>query len=363
MALFIGILGLPNVGKSTLFNALTQGNAEASNYPFCTVEPNLGQVEVPDLRLVRLNEVLSPLSCTPTHIQFVDIAGLVRGASRGEGLGNQFLAHIREADALIHVVRCFEGEQIAHVDGRIDPIEDIAVVETELMLADLDTGNQVLTRLEKILRSAPRGPEKAEFKVVSKIIEGLKENVPIRSLGLNLDEKRLIATSHFLTGKEVLYLANVGEEDLPEGGLWVEKLKAHLGDHRVLAVSAQIESEMVELPGEDREIFLEELGLDEMGLNRLVLEGYGLLHLITFYTVANQKLQAWQLEQGTAAPQAAGKIHSDMEAGIIRAEIVGYEDLMASKGMEKARSSGQLRTEGKEYVIEDGDVVQFLFKT
>jgi GTP-binding protein YchF len=306
--------------------------------------------------------MLAPESCTPTHIQFVDIAGLVRGASQGEGLGNKFLGHIREADALVHVVRCFEDEQVAHVDGRIDPVGDVEIVETELMLADLEAAETAKGQLEKTLRADPKGPERVKYDLTIRILEGLGEEVPVRSLGLNADEWRHIESYHFLTGKAVLYLANVGEEDLPGGGPAVQTLQDRFGADRVLAVSAQIESEMMELPEDDRVVFLEEMGLAEIGLDRLIAEGYKLLNLITFYTVANHKLRAWQLEKQTGAPRAAGKIHSDMETGFIRAEVVAYKDLMDSQGMDGVRGLGKLRTEGKDYLVQDGDVVQFLFK-
>ncbi|MDA0709264.1 MAG: redox-regulated ATPase YchF [bacterium] len=362
MAIFVGIIGLPNVGKSTLFNTLTRAQVEASNYPFCTVEPNVGMVEVPDTRLDRLNALLSPESCTPTHIRFVDIAGLVRGASRGEGLGNQFLGHIREADALVHVVRCFVDDGIVHVDGRVDPLADVETVQTELMLADLETAETAHSKLEKVARSDMRAVDKGALDLLARAVEGLRQGHFIRDLGFEGEAAEKILTYRFLTAKPTLYLANVSEDTLPTGGTDVERLRERFGCDRVLAVSGKIESELLDLTAEDRLMFLEDLGLSETGLNRLILAGYGLLNLVTFYTLAKSKLQAWQLVAGTGAQKAAGKIHSDMEKGFIRAEVAACEDLLDQGSYDKLRHLGKLRTEGRDYVVKDGDVIEFLFK-
>lgn len=360
MSLLIGLIGLPNAGKSTLFNALTEGAAAASNYPFCTVDPNVGVVEVPDPRLAQLGTLLKPRSCTPTAIEFVDIAGLVSGASQGEGLGNRFLEHIRRADALVHVLRCFADPQVSHVEGRIDPLRDRETVEAELMLADLETVERALSRLDKIVRTEPRSPQRLEFEVLRRVGQALQRGTAGRDLGLAPGENEALKGYNLLTMKPVLYVANIGEAG--EGEVLAAKLREALGPERVLAIAARLEAELAQLPPGERTAFQSELGLAEAGISRLILAGYRLLDLITFYTLAHGKLQAWQLSRGTAAPAAAGRIHSDMENGFIRAEVAAFEDVLAAAGMSRLREEGKLRTEGKDYLIRDGDVVHFLFR-
>lgn len=362
MSLFIAIIGLPNVGKSTLFNALTGAMAEASNYPFCTVEPNVGVVEMPDSRLERLAEILNPQSTTPTAIRFVDIAGLVRGASLGEGLGNQFLGHIREADALVHVVRCFGDAKIGHVDGHVDPFRDIETIEAELLLADLAVLEKAVPHLDKVVRSEPRSTRRLELEVCGRALEGLQRGKGIAGQELNSVELSAIADYRLLTDRPMLYAANIGEDELGTGGAWTEELIERYGRDRVVVVSAQLEAELALLSREEREEFQTEMGMVSSGIESLSLAGFKLLDLIVFYTLANGKLQAWQIPKGYTAPLAAGRIHTDMERGFIRAELVRYEDLVASGSWTKLRELGQLRTEGKDYVIADGDIATFLFK-
>jgi ribosome-binding ATPase len=363
MALDIGIIGLPNVGKSTLFNALAQTQAEASNYAFCTVEPNVGVVEIPDARLDALASLLQPASTTPTSIRFVDLAGLVRGASRGEGLGNRFLASIREADALVHVLRCFDDEEIAHVDGAVDPVRDAATVEMELLLADLECAEQALPRLEKIAQTNPRSPERHTHEVLHSIWEGLGEGVRVADMSLPEEALGDVRSFNFLTLKPVFYVANVAESELPDGGPLAQSAREHLGSARVLAVAARLEAELAQLERAERLEFMEALGMTQSGVERLALAGYALLDLITFYTMANKKLQAWQVTRGTQAPRAAGRIHGDMEEGFIRAEVVSCDDLLRDGNLAAVREEGKLRTEGRDYAVQDGDVVNFLFKS
>jgi GTP-binding protein YchF len=361
VSLSTGIVGLPNVGKSTLFNALTRSSAAASNYPFCTIDPNIAVVEVPDARLQRLRALLEPDDCIATAIQLTDIAGLVRGAHKGEGRGNQFLADVRTADALLHVVRCFADDSVSHVDGDVDPVRDADTVLAELVLADLEVSERNLPTLDKVVRSDPRSPRKAELAALQRAHQALTEGRSVRDAGLSVEESRSLRGYAFLTEKPVLVVANVAEAEAACGGEHVEALRQRFGD--VLVVSAQIEAELAQLDDEERDAFLADMGVSQSGVDRLVQAAYGLLDLITFYTLANDKLQAWQLPRGTTAPVAAGRIHSDMEEGFIRAEVVRADDLEEAGGrMASLRDAGRLRAEGRDYLIEDGDVVTFLFK-
>lgn len=359
-----GIVGLPNVGKSTLFNAITQAGAESANYPFCTIDPNVGVVEVPDPRLSKLAEIVNPERVVPTAFQFVDIAGLVKGASQGEGLGNQFLSHIREVDAIAHVVRCFDDENVTHVSGSVDPIQDIETINLELILADLET---VEKRLQRVSRQLKTGEKRyrIEQAMLERIKEAFEREQPARQLAFSEEEEPLLRDLHLLTLKPVLYVANVNESDAGRGSAnplvrEVQTYAAREGAD-VVVISGKVEAEIAELEGEDRALFLEELGLEEAGLDRLIRAAYSLLGLATYFTAGEKEVRAWTIKKGTKAPQAAGVIHSDFERGFIRAEVVGYEQLVQAGSMGRAREMGLLRLEGKDYVVQDGDVVHFRF--
>jgi ribosome-binding ATPase len=356
-----GIVGMPNVGKSTLFNALTKAGIDAENFPFCTIDPNTGVVPVPDPRLQKLAELVKPEKVIPTTMEFVDIAGLVAGASQGEGLGNQFLAHIRETDAIAHVVRCFENDNVVHVSGRVSPRDDIEIINTELALADLETLERVYERNRRVANSGDKDA-KAMVTLLEKIRDKLEAGLPVRSVELSEDEWREVRQFHFITAKPVLYIANVAEDGLVDNPL-VDEVRAIAVEENaeVVVVSNQIEAEVAELEDDEREEFLADLGIEEPGLNRVIRAGYKLLGLQQYFTAGPKEVRSWTIPVGAKAPQAAGVIHTDFEKGFIRAEVISYDDFVSYGGEQGAKDAGRWRLEGKEYVVADGDVVHFRF--
>jgi GTP-binding protein YchF len=362
MALQCGIVGLPNVGKSTLFNALTKAGIAAENYPFCTIEPNVGIVEVPDARLAALASIAKPQKVVPAVVEFVDIAGLVAGASKGEGLGNQFLANIRECDAIAHVVRCFEDTNVVHVSGKIDPVSDIETINTELALADLATVEKQLAKNVKVARAGGDKEAQRLVTVLEKVQESLDQGRPARSVFLSREELAVLKPLFLLTMKPTMYVANVAEHGFSGNPLLArvhERAKAEGAP--VVAISAALEAQIADLSEEDKSVFLKDMGLEEPGLNRVIRAGYALLGLQTYFTAGPKEVRAWTVLAGATAPQAAGVIHTDFERGFIRAEVASFEDYVAGKGEQGAREAGKLRLEGKDYVVRDGDVVHFRF--
>ncbi len=363
MSLTAGIVGLPNVGKSTLFNAITKKNILAANYPFATIEPNVGVVTVPDLRLQYLEELYAPERLIPTTFEFTDIAGLVKGAANGEGLGNQFLSHIREVDAIVEVVRCFEDSNIIHVENDVDPIRDIEIINVELMLADLEI---VENRISKIGKKAGMSKDKEtieEYNLLNKIKEQLEKNEPIRKLELTEEEKNIIKPFHLLTNKPIIYMANINENEIGKTNQYVEQVKeyAQKENTQVITVCAKIESELSELEEQDKQEFLNELGIEESGLDQLIKATYSLLGLATYFTAGSDECKAWTFKKGMKAPECAGIIHTDFERGFIKAEIMSYEDLKQYGNEKAVKEAGKMRLEGKEYIMQDGDICYFRF--
>ncbi|RCW76714.1 redox-regulated ATPase YchF [Pseudorhodoferax soli] len=363
MSLQCGIVGLPNVGKSTLFNALTKAGIAAENYPFCTIEPNTGVVEVPDPRLAQLAEIVQPERIVPAIVEFVDIAGLVAGASTGEGLGNKFLAHIRETDATVNVVRCFEDPNVIHVAGKVDPISDIEVIQTELCLADLATVEKALHRHTKVARSGDKDAQKL-VALLERCQAALNENTPVRALDFSKEERPLVKTFSLITAKPAMFVANVAEDGF-ENNPFLDRLTEYANKQGapVVAICAKIEAELSEMDDEDKKMFLAEIGQDEPGLNRLIRAAYKLLGLQTYFTAGVKEVRAWTIHIGDTGPQAAGVIHGDFEKGYIRAQTIAFDDYIAFKGEQGAKDAGKMRAEGKEYVVKDGDVMNFLFSS
>lgn len=357
----IGIVGLPNVGKSTLFNSMTKAGAESANYPFCTIEPNVGMVTVPDKRLEVLSKMFSSKKIVPTYIEFVDIAGLVKGASKGEGLGNKFLSHIREVDSIVEVVRCFEDENVVHVDGSVDPVRDVEIINLELIYADLDTIAKRKGKVEKNLK-ADKSYLK-EFELLERIENVLEEGNPARSMKLDEEEELMIKEMQLLTRKPIIYVANIDEESIGSKNDMVDKLEeyAKTENAKVIPLSVKIEEEISSLNDDEKKEMLEAMGLEESGLDKLIVASYDILGLMSFLTAGDMETRAWTIKKGTKAPEAAGKIHSDIQRGFIKAEIVSYDDLIEAGSMVKAREKGLVRMEGKDYIMQEGDIVEFRF--